>query len=180
MPCSAPARAPGFTLIECLVTLALAAVLMTLAIPSARQWQASQQVRAAGDRLFATLAAARARAAMSQREVWVCAGDPVSGCRQQAHWTHGWLVFGDRNGDGLWASGEPLFRIEPGAVYARITGNRSDGRLRFLADGSAPGSNQTLTLCHRTVATPARRVVIANTGRIRTETAALAEAVACP
>lgn len=68
-PVPGAARARGFTLIEMLVTLALMAVLMMLAMPASTLWIANSKVRTTADALQTGLRLAQAESLRRDRQV---------------------------------------------------------------------------------------------------------------
>ncbi len=80
----------GFTLIELMVTLALVAILMVLAVPSFITFQRNSQLTSTANSFLASLSAARAEAMKRQLRTFVI---PVDG----NSWSSGWTVFVDVN-----------------------------------------------------------------------------------
>ncbi len=88
-------RAPGVTLIECLVALALTALCLALAMPS---WQAAlraQRVRAAAASLHDALRSARLHALQHGCGVRLCPSADGQHCQHAARWEQGWVARGD-------------------------------------------------------------------------------------
>jgi type IV fimbrial biogenesis protein FimT len=75
----------GFTLIELMMTLAVLAVLTTLAAPSFRSLIASQNVKAAASSLQSSLLFARSEALKRNRSVALAP-------RESGNWARGWTV----------------------------------------------------------------------------------------
>ena len=96
----------------------------------------------------------------------LCPGREATGCATALDWHQGWLVFSDSNGDRDYQADEPLLRVGQPPDAVSITNSTARRRLRFLANGTAPGSNTTLRLC--TPADPARgrRITLSNSGRV--------------
>lgn len=88
---SHPAKA-GFTLIELMITLALAAILLTLAAPTFQRTLAMQKVTATSSDLLASIMQARNEAITNNQQTIV---QPLV----EADWSRGWRVYvdGDRN-----------------------------------------------------------------------------------
>ena len=79
-----PTRASGFTLVELMVTLAVFAIIVSLAIPSMQQIVASQRVRAVALDIASDLVIARNEA--------VKRGDNVQLAPVAGGWTGGWTL----------------------------------------------------------------------------------------
>ncbi len=78
----------GFTLIELMVTLVLAAVLMLLAAPNFITFQRNSELTTTANSFLATLSAARAEAMKRQLRTFVI---PADG----SNWSSGWVAFVD-------------------------------------------------------------------------------------
>jgi type IV fimbrial biogenesis protein FimT len=89
--------AKGFTLIELVVTITVAAVLMTLAAPSFVSFQKNSQLTAAANSFLAAATAARAEAMKRQLNAFV---RPNS----NNDWTTGWNSYVDGDWDTLGTS----------------------------------------------------------------------------
>ncbi|HUW39270.1 MAG TPA: GspH/FimT family pseudopilin [Rhodocyclaceae bacterium] len=80
-------RRGGFTLVELMVTLTVAAILLSIAVPSLQDLVASQRVRAAASELMSALSLARADAISNGRRVAVASLDQSNDV-----WRGGWRV----------------------------------------------------------------------------------------
>ncbi|HET8868831.1 MAG TPA: GspH/FimT family pseudopilin [Aquabacterium sp.] len=89
-------RIPGFTLVELMVTLAIAAVLATLAAPALTRFLAKSQMNASANELSDSLQLARMEAVSRNTCVSVCrraeSGAPKCAGETGA-WDAGWLVY---------------------------------------------------------------------------------------
>jgi type IV fimbrial biogenesis protein FimT len=103
----------GLTLVELLVTVALAALLVTLAAPSFQglitKMQRSTVISGISEALFY----ARGEAVRRGAFVSICALSSVSECATSAapDWNLGWLIFSDGDGDGVLEAGDELLRV---------------------------------------------------------------------
>lgn len=163
--CSAR-RGDGLTALELVVSLAIVAVLTAATVPALRQALAEHRLRAAVARLHSDLAFARSQAIHRSGEVVCCPGSGGD-CLDGAEWQHGWHVFQDMNGDRERQAEESLLRRTSSLDGVRILGSPHRNRLRFFPNGTAPGSNATLTFCDDRGAEAARQLSVSATGRIR-------------
>lgn len=139
-----PLHPRGFTLIELMVTIAVLAILLTLAAPSfatlLRQWR----LTSAAETLAGDLRLARSTAIRTSRPVTLCArnGDE---CGAGGNWaTSGWLMFSDLNDNGLLNAGEPLI-VQRGPQSGIASINRASP-LRFRNNGSLSGATAGLNV----------------------------------
>lgn len=171
---------PGFTVIEALLAMLIAALLLGTAIPA---WSAaSEAARAAEARtlLQSTLDVAMRHATVTGSEVVVCPGDG-DGCRDTHDWSGGWLAWADLDGDRRVDPSEALLR-EASALAGDVHLRSTPGRKRLVLHphgGAAAGTNATFTLCDGRGTAKAVALALANSGRLRSVRPAPAAARAC-
>lgn len=174
-------RRGGFTLIEMLMTIAVLAVLCTLAMPSYGKLIGRTHVRTARDALNGALNQARLAAVDRRTQVVICPSADQRQCDRTTQWQHGWIVFADIDHDRKRSDGDPLIAVaqaQPGGVAILTSGGRLI--VDYHPDGSAGGSNLALTICDRAAgATDAMRLVVNNAGRARSDTPDPARTAAC-
>jgi type IV fimbrial biogenesis protein FimT len=170
----------AFTVLELLVTLSIMAILLLMATPALQQFTWRQHMRAGVGNLHNDLLAARSEAVLRNVTVVACPGNPLTGCADSSNWSQGWIVFPDFNGDLQHQAAEGLVRT--GQVFENLGIFSSSGRrsIRFLPDGSAPGSNGTIGFCGLGGPSLARKLVISNIGRIRRDLFPDIDAALCP
>lgn len=171
---------PGFTLIEAMLTLLIAALLLGVAIPA---WSsASEAARAVEARALmqGALDASMRHAALTGTEVVLCPGG-ATGCRDSYDWSGGWIAYADLDGNHRLDRNETLLRQQPvlaGRVHLRSTSGRRRLVLRPHG-GAAAGTNVTFTLCDGRGTAKAMSLVLANSGRLRTTKPNATAARAC-
>jgi type IV fimbrial biogenesis protein FimT len=137
-------RAPGnslggFTLFELLVTMSIAAILMTLAIPAMRHFVQEQQDSSAASSLVANLNYARSEAI--KEDLPTGAGIGVSFCASTGaganptcdtpNWANGWIVLSSANAVPLQVAGA----LPAGLTLDTFPANPA---IVFQANGTAP------------------------------------------
>ncbi len=167
-------RQHGFSLVEQVATLAVAAILIAMAVPSMARLVSRTATRGVEDALFDAAHLARHHAVMQAASVLLCPSRGGLACDDDGRWRDGWIVAAHVDRDGR-PDHAVLARGTPPLDHVVVLGSRGRPQVRFRPDGSAAGSNITLLACPRREADgTARRVVISNAGRIR-EAAANAE-----
>lgn len=169
----------GFTLVELLVTVAIAATVLMLGAPALGGLLARTRSASAEASVADTLRHARASAVARNLRVLVCPSSDGRQCERGADWRHGWIVAPDDDGDGSPDPGRPVMAIQaamPEGTRVVTTAGRT--KLTFQPTGSAGGSNVTFTVCHARDRS-GRSVVVANSGRVRVQPADATHLAAC-
>ena len=176
-----PVPKSGWTLVELLIGLSLAAMLVALALPFYGGWIADYQVRNHAELLAGTMNIARAEAIKRGRRVNLCKSADRRNCATAGGWEAGYVVHVDADRDGDIDAGEAALRVQEAAAQGiTIRGNRpvadyvsytSLGSARLLNGGLQMG---TFTVCKS--GRPAIDVVLANSGRARLQKST----VTCP
>jgi type IV fimbrial biogenesis protein FimT len=174
------AHGTGATVLELMVTLAVVATLLGMAVPSYEAFADRQRMKAAVAGLHSDLVAARSQAVYRNAIMVACPGNPESGCTGSNEWTGGWIVFEDSNGDQQLSEGEKPLRYNQPPETILVHAPASRPELRFFPDGSTPGSNGSISLCGRKGPEGAKRLVISNIGRIRRDVFPGVDPALCP
>ncbi len=125
--------APGFTLVELLVTVVVLAVVLTLGLPALQRTLERNRVTSDANRLVSALHLARSEAVKRGERVLVCPSRDGQTCG--GDWSAGWIVL-RLDADGALA--EVLRRYGP--MRARVeTGASTVNRLLFRPDGLLQG-----------------------------------------
>ncbi len=162
----------GFTLIELMVTIVIAAILMTIAVPSFREIQRNSELTSLANTLLAAVNSARGEAMKYSAYAMIV---PSEG----ADWNTGWRVFVDKNMDKKYKEEDDVLLLEQAAPpsYIRIAGTGSAAgsspSIIFNASGYAgvgsTFSNVTINIKRNDVTGPSytRRLKISKSGRAR-------------
>jgi len=154
----------GFRLVELLITIAIAAILLSAGVPAFSDFIRDNRLQKAAAGVVADLAAARAEAARTYVTVSVCPSTTGASC-DGADWTAGRIVFADANGNGAVESSEVIRWSEPldtGVVPSTV----GLGTLvAFRPTGAAVGAG-SIDLCDSRSGLHGRRVDVNAAGRV--------------
>ncbi len=154
----------GFTLLELMVTVAVAAILLALALPSFQQTLRSNRVATSTNALLGALALARSEAIRTTHTSSLCASSSGTACG--GTWTDGFLVWTDSNANGVLNAGETV-KFSHGSESISLTG--AGNSITFDARGR-PSAAAILTLKATTCGSAQlqRRVEVRLTGQVST------------
>ncbi len=173
-----PRHRRGFTLVEQIVALAVAAILVALAVPSMANLVARTAIGATRDTFFTAAHMARNTAILHDTHVLLCPSADGNSCSGDSNWQQGWIVALDRDHDEQPDAGV-LYSGKPG-THVRVVGSSGRRYVRFRPDGDAAGTNLTLLVCRPDGSSrSAEAIVISNFGRIREQHASKQQRERC-
>ena len=172
----------GFTLTELMITLAVLAILLALAVPNFTTAVRRSEARSLSDDLLSSLTYSRQQAISTNQCVTICmvtnpqAAAPA--CRTTGDdWERGWLVFGnplcDNNPNGL---GAEILQIHNGVATggATIAPNSTGANSRLIRFNPLGlvllGEAKGFAVTARDSNVPQTNVCVARTGRITRNT----------
>ncbi len=161
----------GFTVIELMLVVAVAAVLLTVAAPAMVDMILNNRMTSQANELLADLAYARSQAASMGVRMTACVSSDGANCTGSG-WSAGRMVFADTDGDGAHDSGEEILRVTSalsGGNTVAVTGLGTATVIQFRPSGitaGLTGASAAFKLCDsRTGADVGRTVTVALTGR---------------
>ena len=156
----------GYSLYELIMTLGIAAAIMTVGLPSFHNIVANQKLMAETSGLFQAIHLARKESIVRRREVTLCASLDGHSCEPELDWSSGWMMFVniDRDRPAVRDPNEPILKVHEVGKSVRVQSNRRSFSLRST---ELRATNGTLILCDRNNRGTARALVISYTGRPR-------------
>jgi len=156
----------GFTLIELMVTLAIAAILLTIGVPSMRDLILNNRLVAATNTFTSTLNIVRSEAIKQGRNASLCVSSDQVKCTGETDWRLGWIAWVDLNGNSTLDAGEILRIVEPFPNNITVTPSVAVSSFRVDATGSVNNPNVRLALCDDRTGEIGRQVRIMATGGV--------------
>lgn len=162
-------RQHGFTLIELMITLGIAAILLTVAVPSFNTTIKNNRLVTHTNLLVSSIGLARSEAVKHGRTAIVCVSNDQATCTGETNWELGWMVWVDVDGDTFLDAGEERRIVQSFPQGTTLTSGVS--LLNFSAQGAAADAATaaaTLDLCDNRTGETGRQIGISATGRTST------------
>ncbi len=163
----------GFTIIEFMIVLTIAAIFVSVAVPSYYYLIQNNKVVSVTNKLAASFSSARMEAIKRGTRVSVCSAGNTSytSCGNSSQWSQGWIVFTDADNNNAIDSSNDLVKI----AEAPPTGSTITSNLSIVSyDGTGFTTTNALTMSLRTTGcrgNNARTLSIATSGRLSIATA---------
>jgi type IV fimbrial biogenesis protein FimT len=163
-------RQQGFSLIELMVTVAIASILVSVGVPSFNNMIQNSRQSSTYNAMVSELSYARSEAVKRANFVTICARATDTTCANTATWNDGWLIFID----SVVANGS----IDTGEEIIRVTGELNDsqsltsnsfsnqGFVQYQSRGNTDSTGY-FVVCDERGADRAKAVNIVLTGAIR-------------
>jgi type IV fimbrial biogenesis protein FimT len=157
---------PGFTLYELLITLALLAVLVSIAVPSFAVFLTKSRQTIEINSLFHGAHLARKESIMRRKVVSLCPSSDGLQCSGTLDWSVGWLMFANTDADSppRVDTGETILKYHKVASAVRLSANRRGFTWRATVKRA---TNGTLVACDRHDRVAPKALVVSYTGRPR-------------
>ena len=104
-------KALGFTLIELVVTMAVAAILVAVAVPNMRTFIQNGRINTQTNDLIGDISLARSEAIKRRLNVGICRSTNGTTCTAGGNWRDGRAVFVDADNSNVWEAGETILRF---------------------------------------------------------------------
>jgi type IV fimbrial biogenesis protein FimT len=157
----------GFTILELMITLAIVAIVTSLAIPSLSQFIKNDRLVTQINTLVSHLAYARSEAVTRNQQVVICARGSDTSCGSD--WKEGWLLFVDDGNGSLDIGTDTILRVQQTLEGQNLLFSSALIGNSVIYDyrGFASDSNGTFLLCDDRGQDFQKVISISNTGRVR-------------
>jgi type IV fimbrial biogenesis protein FimT len=177
----------GFTLIELIMTIALLAILSTVAVSSFSTLIKNNRITTNTNDFMSALVLARSESLKRRSRTTVCRSVNGTACATSGGWEQGWIIFTDTDNDATVDTGETVLQVYSALdANSRLRGETSVAAyVSYIPTGITQlvgGTTQagTLILCDdRGFGGRARAIIISATGRPRSAVATDSSAVSC-
>ena len=161
----------GFSMIELMTILGVAAVLFTIAGPALQQFLNNSRRTGAVNNFIASIHMARNTAITTNARVTMCASDAGATCELVA-WHEGWIIFTDQNSNQVVDPGETIVATAAGYSNLAIQSGQFPTFVMYRPTGramtvSVTGNSGEFTVCDSRGAEHARAVIMDLSGRPR-------------
>ena len=156
----------GFSLYELLMTLVLAALLVSIGLPSFSSLLARNRQAVEINALFHAFHLARKQSIMRRKVVSLCPSRDGETCLDDKDWSTGWIMFEntDRDSPPHVDPGEMVLRAHDVSDSVRIIANRKGFTLRATFKRA---TNGTFVICDTQNRAAAKGLIVSYTGRPR-------------
>ncbi len=156
----------GFTLIELMVTIAVAAIVLTLGVPSFERLIERNQLTANINELVASLNYARSEAVRRNQRISICHSSDGNSC-SGSKFEEGWIIFADLDQDGDRDDpADTILRVHSALPQSISLGENLSGDLSFRPNGRTNKQGR-FVLCKYNDLTKARAIFVVTNGRVR-------------
>lgn len=155
-------RNQGVTLIELLVTISIAVILMTVAVPGFQTLMTSNRLSSITTEFMGTINLARSEAIKRGLPAVICHSSNGSTCG--GSWSDGWIIFVDADADGVKDAGETLVRVY-GPMASGYTANAADAggtavtQVSYARNGTTANTG-TFVFCKDSDESTAQAIVV--------------------
>jgi len=162
----------AFTLIELMITIAVAAAVLTFGVPGFSRVIERNQLSAYTNQLISSLHFARSEAVRRNQNITICHSSDGSSCGGVGY-ENGWIIFLDNNSDRDYSdTGEELIRVNEGLPSNYTMRTNGLAVFRYASNGKTTKTDGSsvaglIVLCKDNVTNKARAIIIANGGRTR-------------
>lgn len=163
----------GFTLLEVIVTVSIAAILVSIAVPSFKTMFKNNRITTGTNEFVAGLVLARSEALKRNNNTSLCSSSNQESCGSSTNFADGWIVFVDcnKNGniDGNACDGQPEQIIKVHDRLQNVSVEATTPRQFMTYTFAGRSDTVTLNVKEKGKTKIEKKVIVNRTGRVRVE-----------
>lgn len=164
-------RENGFTLIELMITLAVAGLVLSMAVPALNSFTNNSKRSSAVNDFVSSMHLARNTAITTNSRVTICASSDAADC-EVVTWDSGWIVFNDINSNQSVDAGEAIVGSSDGLDSVTVQSGEYGNFMMYRPNGRAMnatvnGNSGEFTVCDTRGAGHAKVIIVELSGRPR-------------
>ena len=113
----------AFTLVELIITIAIAGILMAMAAPNFSSMLKNNSLAIHSNTFLSHLNSARSESIKRGNNVVLCKSNTGNSCITANFWEQGWIIFSDTDNDNTLDSGEEVLRVHEKLNGLTLRGN---------------------------------------------------------
>ena len=153
----------AFSLIELLITVSIAGITLSIAIPSMNQFIKNERLTSSSNTLLTDMMLARSKAVGRNQPVIICASSDQNSC-SGGNFEDGWIVTIDTDNDGI---GDELIKVQQPIEGGISYGQAGLSAITFDSRGFLPrnANTGTISVCDERGNDYAKTISLSPTGR---------------
>jgi len=157
----------GFTLLELMMVVTIAAIVLTFGIPAFTASIKNSEVQSTANTFFSALLLARSEAVKRNQPAILCKSADGTSCTTAGNWEDGWLIYADADDSKTLDAGEEVVRSYEAMgnqITLRSSSAGQSNRLIYRSNGTITTAG-TFRVCHGGDTQFGRSIVLSLTGR---------------
>jgi type IV fimbrial biogenesis protein FimT len=136
-----------------MVTLTIAAVLLTIGAPSISRFIESNRLTTTTNEFIFTVNAGRAESVKRGVPAILCESSSGSSCNSAGTWNsaNGWILFADIDSSGSWTANDAMIRIQQAIPTSLKITSTANNKITFNRLGTVDSGEDTYSVCNSKV-----------------------------
>ena len=164
--------AKGLTLLNLIISLAISAIMLGVAVPSTNSIINSSRIAGQVNDLRGAIALTRSEAIRRNQHVVICKSDNGQQCTRNGRWDSGWIIYADENRNRKRDQHEPLILVRGKLPAGHVIDYRAFGSRHYLAyrPTGYTRTNGTFYICKPQDIKRSKALILTKSGRVRLST----------
>ncbi|MHB1677041.1 MAG: GspH/FimT family pseudopilin [Sulfuriferula sp.] len=158
----------GFTLLELMVTVAVAAVLLAISVPNFQTFFNSNRIVTVTNDYITAINFARSEAVKGGAMTTLCMSNNGSTCTGNSGWSNGWIIWSDLNANGVMDAGELMQSHGPvNAGNVVMGGVQTSFSFNGMGALTTPTGGDTFNICTPSELSISNTITVDPSGHLR-------------